>query len=98
MNSSLQVHGQNNYGVADTKLLWSFRILLCRWFIQSGKSLFFFRKFVSDLGTFLLHFAHRSLTLTIFVEIADSFIGKFLGLFENPVSFLVGITDDFILT
>ena len=73
MNSSLEIHGKHLYGIADAQILRN-RMVLCLLLLDAGETFFLLGHFIANFGAFLFHLAHRSGTLSIFVEVADRLV------------------------
>ena len=70
--------------------------MINRLFLLHGQILFTRIHLVADFTSFLLHLAHRSLSLTVFIEVADCLIRKILCLFENLVGFFIGLAQNIV--
>ena len=70
--------------------------MINRLFLLHGQILFTRIHLVADFTSFLLHLTHRSLSLTVFIEIADRLIRKILCFFENLVGFFVRLAKNIV--
>lgn len=51
---------------------------------------------IAQFGTFFFHFADRSVCGAVFIEIADRFISKIFGFFDDIVSLLICFAQDLV--
>ena len=97
MDGSLQIEGEHKHRITDAQLLRRLVISLGSIFLDVGQLLFLVIHLVTKGRAFLFHLAHRSLSLSVFVEIADGFVGELLGILQYLVGFLVCLAQNLVL-